>query len=65
MMTISLSGSLVRVITRRPVVIRSVESLSMTTFSTSAWNYNSTNDKLAVAKSESQMSSAMKIYYYV
>jgi len=62
MMNTSLSGSLVRAITRRPVVIRSVESLSMTTFSTSAWNYNSTNDKLAVAKSESQMSSAMKMY---
>ena len=36
MMTTSLSGSLVRVITRRLVVIRSVESLSKTTFSTSA-----------------------------
>jgi small subunit ribosomal protein S9 len=61
MMTSSLSGCLVRAITRMPVVIRSVPSLSVASFSTSAGN-SSAQDKLAVAKSERQMSSAMKMY---
>jgi len=60
-MSTSLSGFLVRSITRRPVVIRSVPVLSVANFSTSS-KHNDASDKLAVAKTEKQMSSAMKMY---
>jgi len=56
-MTSSLSGSLVRAIIRKPVVIRS----ALASFSSATIN-RSAEDKLAAAKSESQMSSAMKMY---
>ena len=56
-MTSSLSGRLVRAIIRKPVVMRS----SLASCSTSSVK-SSPEDKLAVAKSESQMSSAMKMY---
>jgi small subunit ribosomal protein S9 len=57
MMTSSFSASLVKAIIRKPVVIRSsLMSLSSSTVHCSA------KDNLAVAKEESQMSSAMKMY---
>lgn len=58
--SLSVSGFLVRSFTRRPVVIRSVPVLSVANFSTSSNSEGS--DKLAVAKTERQMSSAMKMY---
>ena len=60
-MATSLPGYLVRAITRRPVVIKSVSSLSVASFNTSA-GHCSASDKLKVTKSERQMSSAMKMY---
>jgi len=56
-MTSSLSGRLVRAIIRKPVVMRS----SLAGCSTSSVK-SSVEEKLAAAKSESQMSSAMKMY---
>eukprot|EP00092_Neocalanus_flemingeri_P020772 GFUD01022508.1.p1 GENE.GFUD01022508.1~~GFUD01022508.1.p1 ORF type:complete len:398 (+),score=132.89 GFUD01022508.1:50-1243(+) len=56
MMATSLSGCLVRAIIRKPVVIRSVASL------TTSAGHGAKSDKLAVAKSEREMSSAMKMY---
>jgi len=58
-MATCLSGCLVRAITRRPVVIRSVTVV--TNFSTTA-SYGAVQDKMAITKSERQMSSAMKMY---
>jgi len=55
MMTSSFSASLVKAIIRKPVVIRSSLMSSSTV-------HCSAKDNLAVAKEESQMSSAMKMY---
>ena len=59
-MTSSISGCLVRAITRRPVVIACPSSSLVSRFSTSVKGASA--DKLAVTKSEREMSSAMKIY---
>jgi len=59
-MTSSISGCLVRAITRRPVVIACPSSSLVSRFSTSVKGASA--DKLAVTKSEREMSSAMKMY---